>query len=469
MVPRTQLGPRSAWLALLALVMLSTACGGYSARFAEVRSEVYAGDIVGAVGAVDPLIARAEAGERPYESDYPLLLLERGSLMQAQGMHREAVDDFTAADPLLEVLDLSSDGVGNAATYLWSESRSLYRPPVYEKLMVNVSALASFLALGDFAGARVEARRIGVLTEYFEGTELATHPMVGAANYMAGLAMELGGDDAAAVRFYIDAWHAARPPDLAEAMARLAWGTTLANRPEVAEAREAIGLSSGQAPPAAPAQEVVTIVFSGLAPYREPQHFPVGAIIAWIRLDNAYALSSEQEARLGRAVAEDLLTWVNFPVLVDHENQLERFDVTAGGARTTAEPIANIESFAISQWESDRPGIAFAAIVRALVRIAARETINAVGNAADNGNGVGQAIGFIAGLATQGAMQAADVPDTRTWTMMPAYVSVARMPAEAGASEVRVTGYGLGASEQRVVQVQVPAGGAAVVTVRFLR
>jgi hypothetical protein len=454
-------------LAAIAIVaIVASGCGGYTQRMEAVRSAVIVGDVESALHNVDAMIAEAEAGKKPYENDLPLLLLERGSLYQARQDHAAAVADFGHADAMLEVLDLTPDRVGAAAEYLWSGSASLYRPPIYEKLMVNVAALASYLALGDTNGARVEARRLGVLLEYFDNTELAGHGMLGAANAMAGLAMELGGDDQSALRFYLAAWEIGDAPGLAESVVRLSEGTTLANNPGVTRAREALGLAPDETIAPREGQEVVAIVFHGLAPSRVPEYLPIGAVVAAFRVDASYNLDPAQEAALARGVAEDLLTWINFPRLVVWENSINALSVHVDGSNVATEMLADVESFALAQWEHDRPGIAFAAVIRAIVRLIAREAVQAVGRAA---GGAGQTIGFLAGLATQGAMQAADQPDTRTWTMMPAYISIARLQVSPGEHTVLIEGSGKGASDVATLPVSVAEGGTAVVTVRFLR
>ncbi|MFT6627803.1 MAG: hypothetical protein ACJA1R_001062 [Flavobacteriales bacterium] len=448
------------------LVVLSLgcgACGGYSTRIADARLGAQRGDLEHSLEVLDGLVANGQEGEKPEERDLPLLLLERAAVRQAAQDHQGATADFADADGMLEVLDLSPDRAGNAATYLWSESRTLYRPPVYEKLMVNVTALGSYLAAGNGSGAMVEARRINTLLEYFDTTSLGSHPITGAAAYMAGLAMELGGDEAAAAYLYRRACAANGGPGLAAALTRMAAYTpALRADADVVRAREALELkptdelADGEG-------EVITIVFSGMAPYREPERIPIGIAFAWMRANAAYEMGSANQATYNRIAAEGLLTWINFPTLRVQDNPLRRFDVSVGGRQTSAQRVANVEGFALREWERNRAGIAFAAITRAIVRVVARETVQAVGNAA---GGAGETVGFIAGLVAQGAMQAADVPDTRTWTMMPAYVWVSRMRVAAGEHDVVVRGTGGGVAEQ-VVSVDVREGGTRVVTVRF--
>jgi hypothetical protein len=461
----------SAWLLCVAVFALTSAgCATYAGRIESTRMAVYDGELGAAAENIDALVARAEAGNRTAMADYPLLLLERASIYQMLGDHERAVADLNDADEMLEVLDLTRDPGGAAANYLWSDSRSLYQAPVYEKLMVNVCALASYLHMGDLVGARVEARRIEVMAEYFDNEERTTgHPVLAVAWYMAGITMELNDERPSALRFYLDAYALADLPGLAESLARLAQGTPFATNNEVLRAREQLGLGADDAVPPRPEREVIVLVMSGLPPIRQAVVLPIGVAMAAIRADvsSNYQLSSEQQAQLGRAMAEDLLTTVNYPELVVHQNPVHRISLAVGGHRQNLDILGNIEEYALQQWESQRAGIAFAAVVRALVRIVARETIQGVTRAADSGNGVAQTIGFIAGLAAQGAMAAADRPDTRTWTFMPAYVWMERIPLTEGEHTVVLRGSGgsgfeydlpitMGATGTRVVFVRTP-------------
>ncbi len=456
----------AACAALVLVAALAAACGGYSRRLEEVRVGVEAGDLETALAEIDTLILRGEADRSPENRDYPLLLLERSQIYQALGRHADAIADLTAADQILEVLDLSPDRAGSAAEYLWSGSKKLYRPPVYEKLMVNVLAASSFLASGDIRGAMVEARRILVLTDYFEGTDLWRHPMLGAAWYVAGLAFELGGDDDSAVRAYLDAFERQHAPGLAESIVRMVGQGPLAGDPRAEKARAWLGVEDADGVSEGPAQEVIVLAYSGLAPFREPEHLPVGLVFAWMRQNIAYSMGETRQSAYNRMLAEGLLTWVNFPVLAVHENPVRSIRVRAGDEVASMALVANVERFALEQWALDRPGIAWAAITRAITRVLAREAVQAAGRAGGEGTAL-ETIGFLAGLATQGAMQAADVPDTRTWTMMPAYVWAARLPVEAGSVSVVVDG-GPWAAPQ-VVEVEVEEGRSAVVAVRLFR
>jgi tetratricopeptide (TPR) repeat protein len=461
-------GGRQLVLVWLVLLFVS-GCAGYARRLEGARTSVYGGDYEAALSTVDALVLGGESGRRSQANDLPLLLLERASLYQALGMHEQAVADFAEADGMLETLDLTPDTIGDVAEYLYSGSASLYRAPIYEKLMINVSALASYLAMNDLQGARVEVRRIEVIADYFAQRERTeSHPALASAWYMAGIASELVGDRQSALRFYLDAWQIEALPGLAESLVRMAENTPFASNEAVLRARQSLGLRPDDAAPARPEGEIISIVMTGLPPIRQAVNLPIGLAVAAIRADASYGLSAEQESRLARAMAEDILTFVNFPELVLHANPINSVGVVIDGRTASAGLMADVERFAVAEWERQRPAIAVAAITRALLRIGARELIQGATRAADSGNGVAQTIGFIASLAAQGAMTAADRPDTRTWTFMPAYIWMERRAVTPGDHAVTLIGHNNVLDRSANMTVTVPASGAGIAVARFL-
>lgn len=440
-------------IALLALVAAGCS-SGYAGRIREFRYGLDANDPVYALEAIDQVILESPTDD----VDRALLLIERAAAYQAIGDHAAAVQDFADADQMLEILNLTPKGAEGIAEYLWSDDAGLYRPPIYEKLMVNVMALASYLAMNDLRGAMVEARRIEVLTRYFDNTTLWDHPMISAAHVMARLAMELGGDDASAARFYLTAWEIGGGPDLAAALVRTSQTTFLRDRPEVVEAREVLGLAPDAVMPPAPDHEIISITFSGLAPRREAVRFPIGLVLGWV--PRTYHYSSGHRTVVSRIEAEDLVTWINFPELVLRPPLFQSFDLRVDGRRHDEALLVDVAGFALDQWDADRGGIAAAAIVRAITRILAREAIEAIGNESDEA--------ALIGLIVQAGMQAADTPDTRSWNAMPAGVWLTRVAAEPGVHAVEVIGRGGGVDEIQSVEVEVDEEWpVAVVVTRF--
>ena len=458
---------RALLCALVAGLVLLGSCASYALRFDGVRQAVESADLDGAYEGIDRLVRRAEDGRRPERFDLPLLLLERASIAQALGWHEQAVADLNAADQMMEVLDLTPQGMAAAAGYLFSDDLSLYRPPVYEKLLINLMAMASYLHLGNFSAAMVEARRTRILLDYFRTTEVAEHPMLATAHYLAGLTHELTGDLDAALLFYTDAWQIRPVPGLAESMVRLRGRRAGTLDRFVDEAMASLGLRPDQVRPA-PAEELVIIVFSGLGPRRVPEYLPVGAVFAMMADDGQAHLSAEQQRQYNELIVKGLLTWVNYPVLTRFSNPLRGFTVRSADQGEIAIPmVADIEAFALQEWERVQGRIAWAAITRALTRIVAREATEGVARAADLDSRLFPGASLLAGLIVQGAMQATDRPDTRNWTMMPAGVHVLRLPVTPGEHHIVLAGYGERFSVEGF-HVTVPPNARRVVTWRAI-
>ncbi len=443
---------------VLSLVVLFaapvTGCGrDYTSRLSDVFGLLEAGDPAAAVAALDELIDRGFAGKKPESRNVPLLMLERASIFQGSGDHAAAARDFNEADQMLELLDLTPQGMSGVAEYLWSGSAKNYRTPVYEKLMVNISSLASYLALGDVRSANVEARRIAVLLEYFESSGYEAHPMMATAGYLAGLAAELGGQHSNARRFYTDALAIAELPGLARSLEQLG------------QPREN--------------PEIIAITFVGTGPRRKAEHLPVGLVLGWLNDD--FALTGEETELVGRFSAEELLTWVNFPVLEVPESGFQRSHLVIGEDIVTIPLVGDVAGLAIAQFEADRPAIAWGAITRALTRITIREGLQGVGRAVSNagddeeeedgdidGGDVVGGLFQLAGLFAQAAMQIADVPDTRGWSTIPASVNIVRQSTSAGPARVSLVADGPAGTVERVYDVNVPESGAVVLSARFL-
>lgn len=423
-------------LLLLAVAVALTGCGrDYSSRMSNVLAAVHAQQTEAALAEIDELIKRGEADKKPERNNLTLLLLERASIYQALGRHEEATQDLLAAEQMLEILDLTPQGARNAATYLFADNSRVYHAPIYEKLLVNVSTLSSFLALGDFRSAAVEARRIFVMAEYFEGAGLHEHPMLATAYTLAGLALEFSGDTAGAQHAYRRSLEIAPNNFTRDAM------DGLRRRGRATE------------------QEVIVIVLSGLGPTKVAEAFPVGVALGW--LNDATPLGENETNVLGGLSAQELSSWVRFPVLIPHDNSADHWFLRGAGSATPLEKLGDINQFALEQWEAARPAIAWSAITRFLTRHVARQALTSSGNAV---GGIGGAIMGLAGLAAQNAMLAADTPDTRAWNTIPAGVHVARIPAQVGPTEISVqSASGRGGA---TVRLTVEEGRTHVVTLR---
>lgn len=427
-------------LAVLLTLTATMACSrDYSSRMSEVLDAMAGGNPSAALSALNDLIERGEAGKKPEVKNLGLLYLERASILQSVSRFPEAATDLRVGDEITELLDLTPQGSRNAAEYLFNDSAKIYHAPIYEKLMINVLAVASYLASGDRQNAMVAARRIVVMAEFFEGAGYHEHPMLGVSYFMSGLAMEFGGQGRDARFFYNKATETLDTNLVRTSLERL-----------------------GQ-----PGSEVVTIVLAGVGPRKTAVRFPLGIALGWINDDPNFSLSNDEVEIVGGLSAEEALTWINFPVLEPADYTYSGFRLNTRSGSRPMQLQADIAAFAVAQWQEDRPAVAWSAITRAMTRIATREALQATGRAVDNQSAVAGGLLRLGGLIAQGAMQAADIPDTRAWNMMPAGIYITRTTVPAGPQEVTLHGAGPFGGISQSYRVDVPADGMAIIVSRL--
>lgn len=365
-------GLLSAAASLLLAALPACATTHYAAGLEGARADVVRGDPSRAVRRLDASLAATPPGA----AGRPLLLAERGAALLRAGRLAEAGADLARADSGLEVLDLTDDTRGALATKLFSGAAARYHAPPFEKLGLNVLGMAARAASGDLSGALVEARRLHVLDRFFTAADADPGAIRALGRALAAVSFDLAGDRAEAARFAAEAGpEAARPalaPGEGELVVLAAWG--LAPRRAVRwtplkEAAAAAGLPVPAAPKGA-APRVGILVIEGDSPAP-----------ASLRLDGASAPWTVQA------------------------------DLAATARRTFA---------------AARPALARAAVQRARLRTAG-------GAAVERAAGKGRTLlGAILGTATVAAAGAGDVPDTRSWTLLPGRLGLLRRAVAAG-------------------------------------
>src|SRR5690606_14781893 len=118
-----------------------------------------------------------------------------------------------------------------------------------------------------------------------------------------------------------------------------------------------------------------------------------------------------------------LVTWVNFPDLEENKRRLSVPEVRLNGTTLVLEGAAAIDMAARQVYEETKGRVIAAAITRLIARVVAGETAGAAARAASNDGFVGALVS----VATQATLTAADTPDTRSWSMLPARMAVARL------------------------------------------
>jgi hypothetical protein len=149
---------------------------------------------------------------------------------------------------------------------------------------------------------------------------------------------------------------------------------------------------------------------------------------------------------------------ITYPELVPVGSRLGQPQVRVDGTAIELEQLIDLEAAVRREYEQIKPRIIAAALTRLAARAAVAEGVRAAGKQQSN------ALGDVLAVVVEGALVALDRPDTRSWTMMPGRVLVARVPLPPGKHEVEVDFSGV-PQAHRVSQVDMAAGSFATLVI----
>jgi tetratricopeptide (TPR) repeat protein len=445
-----------AWAALVSTGVAG--CATYAERTAHGRASVAEGAYDDAVGSFNRALGVDARDEMPrrLRSETALILLERAMVSQAQGYYDASARDLEEADERLEILDISNDAAGTVGKYFYSDSSTKYHTSPVEKLALNSMNMLNYLAIGDLASARVEAKRFTVMRDYL--TEHQPDVVSGTAGaYLAGFVFERLGEPDAAIRYYDEALRAQTSATLAQPLTRLARITTYrGENVEGVVAEQSSAEARSKPPPGPLPAEILTVVSLGRVPIKRPERMPIGAAIG---LAGTYVTGDLDV--LGYTATKVLV----YPELEPTPPVFTTAAVSIDGEAAAVDLAGDFGAEITAEYEKLKPKILGAALSRMIVRAAAAEGARAAGQQAGD---AGEVLGWVAALATEATLVAFDKPDTRSWTLLPERVFVSRRTVAPGSHvvDVDLTGY---ASERRSFDVDVPPGGFAAVVITPLR
>ena len=277
------MGPIRGWK-LAALTCISVAatlgCATYSDLTVATRAAVDRGDYDEGVAQLNDFLGVESADEVPteFEGDRALAILERGTLLQAQGSFSASARDLGIADQEIEYLDISSDVPGEIGKYIYSDSATLFRATPTEKLSLNGVNLLNYLAQDDLTGAAVEARRFTVMRNYLlEYDPEHAHGAFG--SYLAGLVFERLGEYDRAFRYYDEALQERHLETLRGPIERLLSQTQYRGESLKTFIEEVVSAGTESVPAAGEQAEIFTVLSVGRVPYKVPHRQKVGTLI----------------------------------------------------------------------------------------------------------------------------------------------------------------------------------------------
>ena len=476
--------------ALLVLLFGATGCATYSAKVADLRPELVAGDFEAALQTVE---------DKTGSKDQLLYFLERGIILHYADRWTESNTSFAAAERLSD--DLYTKSISEGAFSLISNDNAIsYRARPFELAMVPYFKGLNYIYLGDREEAQVEARRASLqMSKYVDATlggireedrgDLERIRNNAFLLYTSGMLYDWDGELNDAYIAYRNAAVAYQqnmgllgmspPPSLATDLTRVARRLSFAN--ELEELQKACPDVFAAAPEAAddprtredyaaavwqPGQgTVVLFLESGFVSAKTQIRFDFPIFEGEAYNDNSYwaweiyaGMGNTQALVAGRKVEY----WVSVaaPEMQDSVGSVGRARVTAVPADSTARAapavgpavvstrVENLSRQARITFDAEKPTIFFKTILRGLTKYLASR------GAEEAGGQLAKWAANLFGAVTESA-------DTRSWLTLPADVHLARLDLPAGRWDLEVeftdhAGEPLG--RQTIADVHVHAG-----------
>ncbi len=368
--------------AAIALVLMLPGCATYSASVAQMETAAANRDLAGASKSLDDL--KLTGG------DETLHHLNKGTLLRLQGNYSESNRQFDAAKSLMEKFNAISI-TEQAASVTINDTMKAYDGLPSEQMMVYAFEALNYLQSDDTEGAAVEARQFDVKQHLIAEKHAKAKYLSGAfVRYLNSMVYEAVGEkDEARIEAEkaVDAYKLQNsgfpvPKALADDLKRL---------------------SAGKSAPS----EAVFVLHNGLGP-------TLNEVIIRVsnpKPQNGVALFSLAVPKFSRR---------NVPVA--------RVVLSSEGATATSEVVEDVNDIAEKSLNDRLPVI----IARGVARMVAKSV--AVGEAKKQG---GDLAGFFANVASTVSERA----DTRSWSLLPGNILMARLPLTAGKHDVTATYY----------------------------
>jgi uncharacterized protein len=484
--PRRIFG-RALWFAASLLAFPSLGCAGHSAHTLEARAALDRGDPKLALELYNKELDVKSGKELPpvLKGDKVLFVLDRSLIQQALSEYKWSSRDLEVADKKLEMLDFSKSAIEDVGKYLFSDDTGEYRAPPYEKLLVNTMNMVNYLSVHDLSGAKVEARRLAVMQEYFRNQRNDAAAMLAPGSYLAGFAFEKSGRGDIAIRYYDEALQFGALPSLVEPVRRLVGETGYSGKytGRFLQMADANGGGLGQkVAMEAPAQgelapgvqpdelkpeaaidaptspevadgELLVIVNYGRVPAKVAKRIPIGLALTYASL----WLSAAQVTQANQLAAKGLVMWVNYPELEPTRGEPRAPSVKIDGKFFPVEEALDVEGETRKAYEQEKGRIMASAITRLIARALAGEAVQAASN--DDG------VGLLLNLGTQIALTSMDTPDTRSWSTLPARIGLVRAKLPPGPHQVEIQANGA----RRVQTIQLVSGRWEAISLTALR
>ena len=375
--------------ATLATVAVLQGCATYSAGFSKVESATAMRDIHGAIKTLDELNLTG--------ADEALHHLNKGTLLRLQANYADSNKHFDAAKDMSEKLNAVSV-TEQLASVSVNDTLKAYEGLPSEQLMVYSFKALNYLQMGDIDAAAVEARQFDVKQGLIANKNSNAKYLSGAfVRYLNGMVYEAAGErDSARIEMQkaADGYKAQNsgfgvPPSLLADLKRLKEGKPASS-------------------------EVVFILENGLGP----------------SLDEVTIRVPNPNPQDGSALLS-----LSVPKFSRRLVPVSRVVLSANTHSTTAEVVEDVNDIAEKSLNDRLPAITARAVARLVVKNIAAKQVK------KNSSQLG-AFGLLANIAADVGTAVSERADTRTWSLLPGVINMARLSLPAGKHNLTATYYG---------------------------
>ncbi len=392
------------WLAgglCLGVILLFSGCASHSQRFDAIETQLVAGNLSGALQALEK---NRSNGRR----DEVLYLLDRAMLLRMQGEYRQSNEALEQAKRLIGELDAISLSE-QAASLTVNDTLQSYSGSDFERALLHLYAALNYLQLGMPDGARVEILQLDVLLNLQADGQGDAYTEDAFVRYLSGLVFEQLGEWSDAMIAYRKSYHnyqkyyehfAVKPPrSLGLALLRMA--EHLGLKEELRQYRKAFAIEQWTSLPVFLTQgEVVLIVGTGLAPRKREESTPIFAPGAGVMVRIVLPRYDTKIQPVGEV-----------RLLTDNEAM-------------NAELVEDIDAIAVKTLQAQMPAITARALARAVVKYRLAK------EAGERDEGLGLLLN-VAGVLSEQA-------DTRSWFTLPQRIYLARQSLAPGRHDISV-------------------------------
>lgn len=374
-------------LALLGLLVLQ-GCATHSAGFAKIEQAAASRNLPVALKSLDEFNLTG--------ADQTLHHLNKGSLLRFQKDFAGSNRELDTAKRLIEELEATSISEQVASATI-NDTMKAYEGNASEQLLLYAFEALNYLELGDFDAAAVEARQFDIKHRLIMEKNPDAKYLSGAfVRYLNGMVYDAVGErDSARIEYQkaLDGYEAQKeitgsgPPAALQNAQKMARGTG----------------------------EVVFFLHNGLGPSLA---------------ENAIQVANpmpESGATLLR---------IALPKFVGRPAPVARVEISSGSRTTTSELAEDINAIAEKDLENRLPAITARAVARLVAKnIAVKKTKE---KTKDSG-----AFGLLMAVGADIAAIASERADTRSWSLLPGNIQLARLALPPGTHDLKATYYGV--------------------------